>query len=47
MSDNEEVNQDDDVISEIGNAIPEEAEDEEVSVNSQSSQGRGWPRIPE
>ena len=34
MSDREEAEGDDEVISEIGNYVPEDAEDEEVSVHS-------------
>lgn len=47
MSDKESINDDDEAISEIANYIPEDAEDEEVSIHSQSSQGRGRPRIAE
>ena len=47
MSDNESFGQADEVISELGNNISQQEEDEEDSVKSQSSQGRGRPRIQE
>ena len=37
----------DDNISEAADNISDEQEDDEVSFHSQSSQGRGRPRIPE
>ena len=39
--------QSDDNISELGNDAPKDQEDDEVSVGSHSSQGRGRPRIAE
>ena len=43
-----EDDQSDGNISEIGNnSVPEEEEDDEISVSSQGSQGRGGPRVPE
>ena len=37
----------DDNISEAADNLPEDQDDDDVSVNSQGSQGRGRPRIPE
>ena len=47
MSDYEQSEIDDDHISEMDNNIPDQEEDEEMSVISQASSGRGRPRIQE
>ena len=43
MSDNASIGRADEVVSELGNNILKSDEDEEDSVHSQSSQGRGRP----
>ncbi len=47
MSEHQQSDLDDDRISEIDHGIPEQEEDEDVSVHSQGSQGRGRPRVQE
>ena len=42
-----DIDHSDDNVSELGNEVPHEQDDDVESVQSRSSQGRGRPRIPE